>query len=428
MFRSGIGSGCRRGLLCTVALDVAEFNAIAILEVVARSASICVAIVHVERPVAVRLGARRVKHATIRHRRARKAPSVCLEVSAAGGRHKLLEHRLGSRVFVGRKRKLGQRHHRLLGVIAVGIARGNARNLGRYRNSLALVRVIEPRRSLDGHRRRNVHAGERSIIFIFGIAFSITSKPLAFKATANRDFRVVLGLRKQKVLVRDYARLARLEQTIGILRAAGELAEHEAIVACGFLGGVAPVNSISLAIHLERRMQVSRHIGGILAVKNSLIERRLCKAQMEQLSIKLVLVLRGNGEVERLACRDLGVGLVGHREGDLGVCSVSARQRLIDRALVTVERDVVGARRVLDLVVLAVDIERARARHLQIGGQAILIGNDIGTGVLDVVVSKGRIDLLLKGLLVGSDLLGIALDGHGKVVRALNARRAAAHK
>ena len=47
---------------------------------------------------------------------------------------------------------------------------------------------------------------------------------------------------------------------------------------------------------------------------------------------------------------------------------------------------------------------------------------------LDIAVGKGRIDLLLQRLLVGGDLLGIALDGHGKVVRALNARRAAAHK
>ena len=91
---------------------------------------------------------------------------------------------------------------------------------------------------------------------------------------------------------------------------------------------------------------------------------------------------------------------------------------MIDRALVTVERDVIGARRVLNLVVLAVDIERARARHLQVGGQAILVGDRVSAGVLDVVVGKGRIDLLLERRLVGVDLLGIALDGHDKVMRA----------
>ena len=91
---------------------------------------------------------------------------------------------------------------------------------------------------------------------------------------------------------------------------------------------------------------------------------------------------------------------------------------MIDRALVTVECDVIGARRVLNLVVLAVDIERARARHLQVGGQAILVGDRVSAGVLDVVVGKGRIDLLLERRLVGVDLLGIALDGHDKVMRA----------
>ena len=89
---------------------------------------------------------------------------------------------------------------------------------------------------------------------------------------------------------------------------------------------------------------------------------------MEQLGIKLVLILRGNRKVEGLACRDLGVGLIGHRKGDLGLRCLGARQRLVDRALVTVKRDVIGAGGVLNLVVLAVDIECARARHLQVGG------------------------------------------------------------
>ena len=115
-------------------------------------------------------------------------------------------------------------------------------------------------------------------------------------------------------------------------------------------------------------MKVSRHIGDILPVKNTQIERRLRKTEVEQLGFELSLVLRGNGKVEGLACRDLGVGLVGHREGDLGVCSLSARQRLIDRALVTVERDVIGAGGVLDLVVLAINADVLGERHLQVGG------------------------------------------------------------
>ena len=139
---------------------------------------------------------------------------------------------------------------------------------------------------------------------------------------------------------------------------------------------------------------------------------------MEQLGIELVLVLRGNRKIEGLTSRDLGVRLVGHREGDLGVCSLGSGQRLEDRALVAVKRDAIGTGRVLDLVVLAVEIERARARHLQVGGQAVLIGGRFGAGVLDIVVGKGRIDLLLQCLLVGVDFLGIALDGELEVVRA----------
>ena len=139
---------------------------------------------------------------------------------------------------------------------------------------------------------------------------------------------------------------------------------------------------------------------------------------MEQLGIELVLVLRGNRKIEGLTSRDLGVRLVGHREGDLGVCGLGSGQRLIDRALVTVERDVIGAGRVLDLVILAVEIERARAWHLQVGGQAVLVGDHVGAGVLDIIVGKGRIDLLLQCLLVGVDFLGIALDRHDEVMRA----------
>ena len=432
MSGSRIGSRSRSGLLRTVALDVTELNAIVVLKVIARSANAREPVIHKERPEAVRLGARCVKHATIRHRRARKTPCIRFEVRAASSRHKLLEYRLSSRVFIGRKRKLSQGHHRLLGVVAVGITRRHTCDLGRHRNSLALVRVIEPRRSLDGHRRRNVHAGERGIVFIFGIAFSVTSKPLAFKATADRDLRVVLGLRKHKILVRDNARLARLKQTIGILRATGQLAEHETIMAGGFLGGVAPINRRSqtgpLTIHFQRCMKVSSHIGDILPVKNTQVEGRLRKAEIEQFGIKLVLILRGNGKVERPACRDFGVRLVGHREGDLGVRLLGTRQRLVDRALITVERDVVGARGILDLVVFAVDADVLGARHLQVGGQAVLVRIRFGVGVLDVVVGKGRIDLRLQSFLVGSDLFGVALDGHRKVVRALNVRRAAAHK
>ena len=178
--------------------------------------------------------------------------------------------------------------------------------------------------------------------------------------------------------MRDNTRFARLEQTIGVLRATGELTEHEAVMSRSLFDGVAPIDrrpwTGSLTIHLMRCMQASRYTGGILAVKNTQVERRLREVEVEQLGIELVLILRRNRKVEGLACRNLGVGLIGHRKGNLGLRRLGARQRLVDRALVTVKRDVIGAGGVLDLVILAVDIERARARHLQVGSQAVLVG------------------------------------------------------
>ena len=272
MLRSGIGSRSRRGLLRAVTLNITELDAIAVLKEIARGTDARIPIVYKERPVAVRRGARCAQHAAIGHRRTRKTPCICFEVRTTGSRHKLLEHRLGRRVFVGGKRKLGQRHHRLLGVVAAGVTCGNARDLGRHRNGLVLVRVVEPRRSLDVYRRRNIQAGKHRVVRIVGIALGITGKTLTLQTAANCDFRVVFGLSEDKVLMRDNPRFARLEQTIGVLRAAGELTEHEAVVACSLFGGIAPVNCISLTVHLQRRMQVPRYIGRILPVKNTLRE------------------------------------------------------------------------------------------------------------------------------------------------------------
>ena len=256
----------------------------------------------------------------------------------------------------------------MLGVVAVGITCRDARDLGRHRNGLALVRVVEPRRSLDVYRRRNIQAGKHRVVRVVGIALGITGKTLALQTAANRDFRVVFGLSEDKVLMRDNPRFARLEQTIGVLRATGELTKHEAVMSRSLFGGIAPVNAESLAIHLKRCMQVARHAGGILAIKNTQVERRLRKAKVEQLGIELVLILRRNRKVEGPACRDFGVGLIGHRKGDFGLRCLGARQRLIDRTLVTVKRDVIGAGGVLDLVILAVDAKVLGLWHLQVGG------------------------------------------------------------
>ena len=90
---------------------------------------------------------------------------------------------------------------------------------------------------------------------------------------------------------------------------------------------------------------------------------------------------------------------------------------MIHRALVTVERHVVGAGRVLHLIVLAVDVEVARGRHLQVGREAILVGNGVGAVVLYLVVGEAGVNLGLQRSLFGGHLLGVALDRNGEDVR-----------
>ena len=175
-------------------------------------------------------------------------------------------------------------------------------------------------------------------------------------------------------------------------------------------------------------MHVCGHAGGVLAVEDGLGVARLGGLHELKLVFEVGLILRRNREVKCLCGSDLGVVLIRNRAGELRGDGALTGLGTEDHALVAVEGHVIGARGVLDLIVFAVDAERARARHLEVIGQAVLIGNRIGTGVLDVVVSERRVDLLLQRLLVGSNLLGVALDGHGEVVRALNVRRAAAYK
>ena len=265
--------------------------------------------------------------------------------------------------------------------------------------------------------------GKLGIRGIVGIALGIASVLLARQARGNDNLRVVLRLRDLQVLCGDNRAVARLKQTpilprhrIIARQVNRNNAEGRRIGRCLV---VAPGKvAVGIKISLLERVHVGRNGIGFLAIQNGGSIAGLRLFHKGQLGIELVLVLRGNRKVEGLACRDLGVGLIGHRKGDLGLRCLGARQRLVDRALVAVERNVIGAGRVLDLVILAVDIERARARHLQVGGQAILVGNRFGAGVFNVVVGKGRIDLFLQCLLVGGDLLGIALDGELEVVRA----------
>ena len=175
-------------------------------------------------------------------------------------------------------------------------------------------------------------------------------------------------------------------------------------------------------------MHIRGHAGGVLAIEDGLGVTRLGGLHELKLIVEVDLILRRNREAKRLCGSDLSVVLIRNRAGELRGDGALTDLGTEDHALVAVEGHVTGARGVLDLIVFAVDAERARARHLEVIGQAVLLGNRIGTGVLDVVVSERRVDLLLQRLLVGSNLLGIALDSHSEVVRALNARRAATYK
>ena len=318
---------------------------------------------------------------------------------------------------------LSQRHNglgRTLGVASVTREPCHARFND---NCLSGIRIFDASCTQNRQCCRYVLVGKLGIRGIVGITLGIASILLTRQARRDRNLRVVLRLRDLQVLGCDNGAVARLKQApvlTGHRVIARQINRHDAQV--GRIGRclvVAPGKvAVGIEISLLERVHVGRNGIGVLAIQNGGSVAGLSLLHKGKLSIELVLVLRGNRKIEGLACRDLGVGLIGHREGNLGVCSLGSGQRLVDRALVTVERDFIGARRVLNLVVLAVDIERARARHLQVGGQAILVGNRIGAEVLDVVVGKGRIDLLLQRLLVGGDLLGIALDGHDKVMRA----------
>ena len=318
---------------------------------------------------------------------------------------------------------LSQRHNglgRTLGVASVTREPCHARFND---NCLSGIRIFDASCTQNRQCCRYVLVGKLGIRGIVGITLGIASILLTRQARRDRNLRVVLRLRDLQVLGCDNGAVARLKQApvlTGHRVIARQINRHDAQV--GRIGRclvVAPGKvAVGIEISLLERVHVGRNGIGVLAIQNGGSVAGLSLLHKGKLSIELVLVLRGNRKVEGLTSRDLGVRFVGHRKGNLGLRRLGARQRLIDRALVAVKRDAIGAGRVLDLVILAVDIKRARARHLQVGGQAILVGNRVGAGVLDIVVGKGRIDLFLQCLLVGGDLLGIALDGELEVVRA----------
>ena len=246
-------------------LGVAPDDRVAGLERVVTCANRCGRAVDKELPV--RSGLRIIAKRSARVDRRGNGIEVPTPGSHAviGGEAVLLEERLRE---VGGGRPRFERI-RLSGgpglLVAIGIDADNRACCCNFRSDLTA-------RSLDVYRRRNIQAGKHRVVRIVGIALGITGKTLTLQTAANRDFRVVFGPSEDKVLMRDNPRFARLEQTIGVLRATGELTKHEAVMSRSLFGGIAPVNAGSLTIHFNRCMQASRYIGGILTVKNALRE------------------------------------------------------------------------------------------------------------------------------------------------------------
>ena len=313
---------------------------------------------------------------------------------------------------------LSQRHNglgRTLGIASVTRESCHARFND---NCLSGIRIFDTSCTQNRQCCRDILIRKLGIRGIVGIALSIASELLTRQARRDRNLRVVLRLRNLQVLGCDNGAATRLKKTpilpghrviarqIHRNNTKGRRIGRRLVIAPGKV-------AVGIEICLLERVHVRRNGIGVLAIQNGGSIAGLRLFHKSKLGIKLVLVLWGNCKVEGLACRDLGVRLIGHRKGDLGLCCLGARQRLIDRALIAVKRDVIGAGGVLDLEVLAIDIKRARARHLQVGGQAVLIGNVLGAGVLDVVVGKRRIDLCLQVGLVGCNLIGVALDSNG---------------
>ena len=173
-------------------------------------------------------------------------------------------------------------------------------------------------------------------------------------------------------------------------------------------------------------MQVARNGLGVLAVQDGGGIARLRLLHKGKLGVHVFLVKRLDLVVKRFACRDLGVRLVGDRQRDVGCRRGFPRLRLVNRALVAVERHVIGAGGVFNLVVFAVYIKRARGGHLQVIGKAVFVGNGVSAGVLHVIVREAGVHLLLQRGLLGGNLVRVALDGDIEGMGARNAGAIAA--
>ena len=364
--RHGVGK-CRKAVKVTV------FDSVIRLDSILRRTDIRHGAVDVERPIAIGSIPIRSKNAAIFGLQRSQAKRVGLKIGAAGVLEHLLEHILCSLMVIILNGNLSQRHNglgRTLGVASVTREPCHARFND---NCLSGIRIFDASCTQNRQRCRDILVRKLGIRGIVGIAFGIASVLLARQARRDRNLRVVLRLRNLKVFGCDNGAVARLKQTpilpghrviarqIDRNNTKGRRIGRCLVVAPGKV-------AVGIKISLLERVHVGRNGTSVLAIQNGGSIAGLRLFHKRKLGIKLVLVLRGNRKVEGLACRDLGVGLVGHRESDLSACGLGPGQRLVNRALVTVKRNVVGAGGVLDLVVLAVDIERARAWHLQVGG------------------------------------------------------------
>ena len=174
-----------------------------------------------------------------------------------------------------------------------------------------------------------------------------------------------------------------------------------------------------IAIRIEIRLLEDVHVAGdgqgVLPVENGRGIAGLCGLHELEFAGKVFGVLRGDLILKGLGGRDLGVGLVGHRAGEFNRRGALSRQRLVDRALVAVKGNVLRVGRVRNAVVLTVHADSRRTRHLQVGGEALLIGNGRGVGVGNGVVGKGGIELGLQLGLLGLHLGRVGLDGNGEL-------------
>jgi len=266
---------------------------------------------------------------------------------------------------------------------------------------------------------------------IVGEALGIAGVLLAGQARGDGDLRIVLRLRDLQVLVGDDGLVAGLERAPALRAHAvvtRQINRHDARRGC--IGGAAIVApsqvAIGIKVGLLERMQIARNGLGVLAVQDGGGIARLRLLHKGKLGIHVCLIKRLDLVIKRFACRNLGVRLVGNRQRDAGCRRGFPRLRLVNRALVAVERHVVGAGGVFDLVVFAVYAKRARGGHLQVIGKAVFVGNGVSAGVLHVIVREAGVHLLLQRGLFGGNLVRIALDGDVEGMGARNASAIAA--